>query len=319
MNDIQIKKIPSYQVMKEIEALIQPFRLAMPPPSRKPVVGPLISALRDVAWKMLGLRQSFEQIYAFLWQIVLHHLWQLAVDHSGQEWHFRGGIPWDKHIFHEVVIANEYQLPDFFKPEDIIVDVGMHVGSFCYAALARGSHNVYGYEADRENYNLATANLKPFGEGVHLHQKAVWRSDRRGDILYHPGSSAIGNSGGGTVYWTGGNKMDVIAFDDILQEVTHDGKDRVRMVKMDCEWAEFPILLTSRKLALIDSIHGEFHEMNDGRYDSTPIPPVAQIAGVERFTLDELTKCLKQAGFLVTATRSGNSRFGKFFATRQAA
>ena len=134
--------------------------------------------------------------------------------------------------------------------------------------------------------------------------------------MYHPGSSAIGNSGGGTVYWPEGNKMDVIAFDDILQELTHDGKDRVRMVKMDCEWAEFPILLTSRKLSLIDSIHGEFHEMNDGRYDSTPIPAVAQIAGVDRFTLDELTKCLNRAGFSVTVTRTGN-RIGMFFATRQ--
>ncbi len=311
MNHIRIEKIANHQIMREIQGLVETFKGATPPPSRKPVIGPLVSAVRDFAWRMLGLRQSFERIYAVLCQ--------LPVDDSRHEWHFREGTPWDKHIFQEVVIANEYKLPDSFKPEDIVVDIGMHIGSFCYAALARGSHNVYGYEADRENYNLAVANLKPFGERVHLHQKAVWRSDRRGDILYHPGSSSIGNSGGGTVYWPGENKMDVIAFDDILQEVTHDGKSSVRMVKMDCEWAEFPILLTSRKLSLIDSIHGEFHEMNDGKYDATPIPPVAQIAGIDRFTLDELTRCLERAGFSVTASRSANSQMGKFFATRKAA
>jgi hypothetical protein len=87
---------------------------------------------------------------------------------------------------------------------------------------------------------------------------------------------------------------------------------------MDCEFAEFPILLTSQKLSLIDNIHGEFHEMNDGKYDSTPIPPVAQIAGVERFTFGVLKKCLERAGFSITAIRSTDPRLGKFFAIRRA-
>jgi FkbM family methyltransferase len=308
LSGIRIEKIPSGQTMKEIDALVDCLKRAVPPSSRRHLVGPLVSGVRNLAWRMLGLGQSFEGIYtAFR---------RLAADQSGNEWHFREGAR-DKYIFHEVVVANEYKLPASFKPDDIIIDVGMHIGCFCYAALSRGSHRVYGYEADRENYNLAVINLRPFGERVHPYHKAVWRSDRTGDILFHPGSSSIGNSGGGTVYWPGDHKMDVIAFDDILQEVTDRGKNRVKLVKMDCEWAEFPILLTSRHLSLIDSIHGEFHEMNDGRHNSTPIPPVAQIAGVERFTLDELSKCLDRAGFSVTAARTADSGLGKFFATRQ--
>jgi FkbM family methyltransferase len=294
--------------MKEIAALVD--RVKQAPSSGRRLVGPFVSTVRNFAWRLLGLEQSFEGICAVLRQ--------LRIDHSGHEWHFREESPWDKHIFQEVVVANEYRLPDSFLPEDIIIDIGMHVGSFCYAALSRGSHSVYGYEADEDNYNLAVANLKLFGERVRLHHKAVWRSDRTGDILYHPGSSSIGNSGGGTVYWPAEHKVQVVAFDDVLLEVTHGGKDRVKLVKMDCEWAEFPILLTSRYLSLIDSIHGEFHEMNDGKHDFTPIPAVAQIPGVERFTLDELTKCLKGAGFSVTAIRVAGSGLGKFFATRQA-
>jgi FkbM family methyltransferase len=311
-SQIRTEKIPSLQLLREIENLVEPLRRTAPPTNRRAIVGHLVSAVRALAWRILGLRQSFQGIYTVLCQ--------LAVD-SGQEWHFREGTVWDKAIFHEVVAANEYRLPDSFQPEDVIVDIGMHFGSFCYAALSRGSHNVYGYEADQENYDLAVANLRPFGERVHLYHKAVWRSDRRGDILYHPGSSSISNSGGGGVYWPGEHQMDVIAFDDILQEVTQDGKNRVKLVKMDCECAEFPILLTSQKLFLIDNIHGEFHEMNDGKYDSTPIPPVAQVAGVERFTLDELKKCLYRAGFSVTAIRYAEpqyAKFGKFFATREA-
>jgi len=311
MNQIRIEKIPNHEMMRQILGLVETLQGTTPPASRKPVVGPLVSAIRNFAWRMLGLRQSFEGIYTVLCK--------LPVDAFRYEWHFREWTPFDKDIFHEVVDANEYRLPYSFKSQDIIVDVGMHIGSFCYAALSRGSHNVHGYEADRENYDLAVANLKPFGQRVHLHHKAVWRSDRRGDPLYHPGSSSHSNTGGGNVYWPGQNKMDVIAFDDILHEVTGGEKKRVKLVKMDCEFAEFPILLTSRKLSLIDSIHGEFHEMNDGQHDSTPIPPVAQVAGVERFTLDELTKCLGRAGFSVTTTRSPHPRLGKFFATRRAA
>jgi FkbM family methyltransferase len=273
-------------------------------------VGPLVSGVRNFAWRLLGLEQSFAGIHVALRR--------LGLDQSWHEWHFREESPWDQSIFHGVVVANEYQLPDSFNPEDIIIDVGMHFGSFCYAALSRGSHHVYGYEADRENYDLAAANLRPYGDRVHLYHKAVWRSDRTGDLLYHPGSCSMGNSGGGNIFWPGEQKLDVIAFDDILEEVTHDGKTRVKFVKMDCEAAEFPILLTSRKLSLIDTIHGEFHEVNDGKYDSTPIPSVAQIAGVERFTLEELEKCLDRAGFSVTATRSGDCGLGKFFATRRA-
>jgi FkbM family methyltransferase len=311
MNGIRVENIPNHQMMREIQRLVETLKRTTPPSSRRPVVGPLVSAIRNFAWKMLGLRQSIDGICNLLCQLPSYD--------SKYEWHFRDWTSFDKDIFHEVVDGNEYRLPNSFKPQDIIVDVGMHIGSFCYAALSRGSHNVHGYEADRENYDLAMANLKPFGQRVHLHHKAVWRSDRRGDTLYHPGSSSHSNTGGGNVYWPGQNKMAVIAFDDILEEVTDGGKKRVKLVKMDCEFAEFPILLTSRKLSLIDSIHGEFHEMNDGQHDSTPIPPVAQVAGVERFTLDELTKCLRQAGFSISTTRSPEPRLGKFFATRQAA
>src|SRR6476659_8442412 len=84
----------------------------------------------------------------------------------------------DEAIFHHLVDDDEYRLPASFDPEDVIVDVGAHIGSFCYAALARGAGRVHGYEADPRNFACAAANLRPFGDRIRLAHRAVWRSDR---------------------------------------------------------------------------------------------------------------------------------------------
>jgi hypothetical protein len=110
--------------------------------------------------------------------------------------------------------------------------------------------------------------------------------------------------------------LEVIAFDEIVRELTARYQQRVKLVKLHCDSSEFPILLTSRTLHLIDGIVDEFHEINDGRYNSQSIPPVARVAGVERFTIGVLTDCLRQAGFSVRSQRAGHSPLGHFVATR---
>ena len=82
---------------------------------------------------------------------------------------------------------------------------GMHIGSFAYAALARGCGSLYGFEPDPANFSLAVQNLKRFGNRAHLYQKAVWRSDRAGDALFHNGYPE-GNTGGGCVLHDSGSE-----------------------------------------------------------------------------------------------------------------
>ena len=45
----------------------------------------------------------------------------------------------DSAIFTNVVDDNEYNLPQSFEPDDIVVDIGAHIGGFSYAALERGA------------------------------------------------------------------------------------------------------------------------------------------------------------------------------------
>ena len=50
-------------------------------------------------------------------------------------------------------------------------------------------------------------------------------------------------------------------FDAVVDDVSMKGARRVNLLKIDCEGAEFPILLTSNRLAAIDRIVGEYHEL----------------------------------------------------------
>lgn len=236
------------------------------------------------------------------------------MDHPFQ---FRPGTH-DEGIFYSVCEANEYRLPEAFRPDDIIIDVGMHIGSFCYAALRRGSNHVHGFEAELSNYESAVRNLRPFGNRVSLHHKAVWRSDRDVHSLRFFGSSDGANTGGGNVVFAVGEcEVEAIPFDEVILAVTDGGRKRVRLLKIDCEGSEFPILLTSLNLHMIDQIIGEFHELG-GDYDPHKVlPEGTRVPGFERFTIVELSDVLRRAGFDVIWERPPEKNIGLFFASRR--
>src|SRR3954451_1163926 len=256
-----------------------------------------------------------------------------------EPWTFRDGTL-DQAIFNGVLVLNEYRLPERFAPGDIVIDVGAHIGSFAEAVVSRGCENVFCIEPDRSNFEIAAANLRPHIEAgrVELVRGAAWRSDRNADDLrfdgYHafpesfPGMAGIINTGGGSVIWGGGEPVAKVAFDDIVDRVTNRGERRVRLLKLDCEGAEWPILLTSQRLDLIGEICGEFHEIG-GEFleisEDRPVQaPVFSFQGVTSFTVELLVDYLTAAGFAVTwhrHVRPGGAveGLGLFFATREGA
>jgi FkbM family methyltransferase len=252
-------------------------------------------------------------------------------------WKFRPGTL-DRMIFNGVILHNEYRLPARFGPDDIVVDVGAHIGAFAYAVVLRGAEHVYGVEPDGVNCAIAAEHLRPYIDKgyVRLMQQAVWRSDPNDDELrfdgYHPfpqsfkGMEGIINTGDGSVIWGVGEPVEKVAFDDVVDLVTNRGEHRVRLLKLDCEGAEWPILLTSRRLHLVDEIVGEFHEIG-GPYleigeDRPSKAQVFQSDRVASFTIDEFVRCLRDAGFCVTHHRHQRpdgalEGLGLFFATRE--
>jgi FkbM family methyltransferase len=256
-----------------------------------------------------------------------------------EAWSFRNGTL-DRAIFNAVVLFNEYRLPASFAPEDIVIDVGAHIGSFAEAVLSRGCQNVYCIEPDRANFEIATSHLqRHIANGcVQLVRGAAWRSDRNTDELrfdgYHAfpksfsGMEGIVNTGNGSVVWGSGEPVAKLAFDEIVDLATNGGECRVRLLKLDCEGAEWPILLSSQRLELISEICGEFHEIGgpflEISEDRSATEPVFTFANAAALTIDVLVRHLEAAGFTVTYCRHKRpggalEGLGLFFATRESA
>ena len=227
-------------------------------------------------------------------------------------------------------VLSEYPtLPLSFAPGEVFIDVGCHTGAVCEFAARRGA-TVVGYEANRENYWFALLNLRDF-RSVAVHQAAIWRSDLQPSrpLLFTPHADTE-NTGGGSVmfsspedHWSArpreepeplsgigalsSHSVAAIALDDVL---TACGPTRV--LKLDAEGAEYPILLTSSRLDLVDSVVDEYHEFTEGAMAA--LAPDS-VVGTEPYTADLLCRCLAAAGFEVYATPARNGR-GIFAAQR---
>ena len=254
-----------------------------------------------------------------------------------EAWKFRPGTI-DRLIFDGVVALDEYRLPERFEPDDVVLDVGAHIGSFAYAVVLRGGKNVWSIEPDGANCAFAAEHLRPYVDGgyVRLMHAAVWRSDPNDDELRFDGYqvfpqsfldlAGVVNTGGGSVMWGVGEPVQKVAFDDVVDLATNRGERRVRLLKLDCEGAEWPILLTSRRLHLIDEIVGEFHEIGgtfleigEDRLSKAHVFHSDRVAG---FMVEEFVRFLNDAGFGVTYRRhlrpnGALEGYGLFFATRE--
>jgi FkbM family methyltransferase len=246
----------------------------------------------------------------------------------------------DEFVYRQVVAANEYNLPRAFRAEDIILDIGAHIGAFSYAAYLRGARHIWAFEANEQNAAVVQANLDEQIKAGHviITQSAVWRSDMDVGYLMHTGFPIIEvngenrgiNTGGGNVLWDNGAHIEVpaVKFDDIVRLATNNGQDLVRLLKIDAETSEFPILLTSKQLGYVAEIVGEYHEVG-GEHDDNIMPPGMQtgaLANVSAFTAELLREYLTDHGFEFTEVRfagnhpsnkGGKSNMGIFHARKR--
>jgi FkbM family methyltransferase len=229
----------------------------------------------------------------------------------------------DNIVMH-VVALDEYGIADLrFRPEDVVVDVGAHIGLFAQFCWMLGSRSVHCYEPDEQNFRVLQHNLgsKP---GFHLHDAAVWRSD---DPVWAPLaiSGPNGANTGACSVMAGGRAVDfpaqsiappagsssqvrTIPLDQILGAF-----DRVKLLKLDCEGSEFPILLTSQRLDRVDRIVGELHEVGEEMFALAE--PRGHVEGCTAYTRDLLVTRLETCGFRVR-TRRGSPRMYFFEALR---
>jgi FkbM family methyltransferase len=232
----------------------------------------------------------------------------------------------DDHIIAEVRGINAYRLPEQFGPTDIIIDVGAHIGAFADLCLERGAGHCYCFEACGDNYDLAEQNLAVYGERAQIrHAAIIGESRTRPATVRFTGmtrfASGLINSGGGNVLWPGGDncighseECRALSFDEVVDEILPPWRT-IRLLKLDCEASEFPILLTSQQLPWIDEIVGEFHEVGPEQYAA--LPPWAKVEGHDCYRVRDIALRLKSYGFRTEIEVAPGSHIGKFFARRR--
>ncbi len=148
-----------------------------------------------------------------------------------------------------------------FRPGDVVIDIGAHVGLVSlYLAKRHPYVRIHAFEPHPLNYENCVDNLR-------LNDVANVRPVRRavtgdGRTLTLRGLSR--NTGGATAVFemTGAvasGPVESMTLDDIFDDVLAPG-ERCRLLKIDCEGLEYEILPHARALDRVDYLVGEFHE-----------------------------------------------------------
>lgn len=218
---------------------------------------------------------------------------------------FREGTT-DSDCWSGIVGGNEYNLPDAIHPDALIVDIGTHIGSFVQACWNRGARRIISYEADRENYNIATLNVSAL-PGVSLFPLAVGRSDDRHEdrvriAAYERFFDGRINTGSGTLFsrhaTTTYTTVDCIRF-DLIQFA-----QPIEILKIDCEGSEWPILYTSKTLDRVKRIVGEYHSIPREMEKALDLRYECNRFDLEQFLYDQ--------GFKVVDVQKPNATHAQF-------
>ena len=183
--------------------------------------------------------------------------------------------------------------------DDLVIDVGAHIGAFSKLAIDRGASKVFAFEVDTENYMIAKSNLTKFisrGQ-ITLNQTAVWGSVEPKEKLYFGGyenwEENVNTGGGRLSTKPTTQKVKLVSLDNIIDTSLMNERKRIKFLKIDCEGSEWPILFTSQKLNQIDMISGELHELPESSEEFQQF----KVPGVSEYTAVELGKHLMSQGF----------------------
>ena len=151
------------------------------------------------------------------------------------------------------------------KKNDIVIDIGSHIGYFTiYAAKNAPEGIVYSIEPHKESFEILKKNLKlndlsnvkPFHAAITKITNTI--------TLYIDKKNKIGNSIFKTNETTESEEIDSFSLKDF---VINNKIKKIDFLKIDCEGAEFEILLNLDK-ELLDDIHKisvEVHENGNSK------------------------------------------------------
>jgi FkbM family methyltransferase len=186
----------------------------------------------------------------------LHHI---TVAHDGRPLRIAVGEYTDLEVVREVFASGVYTLPETLAPA-VILDVGSNIGASVKFLRARyPDAEIHAIEPDPTALITLRANTGDDPRTT-VHAVAVGgRTERKPFYQSHHGwaSSFSGDRRAAGGRWT---VVDVLSLEDLLRRVGHD---RVDLIKMDIEGAEWDVFATTRLGDHADVVLGELHDQDD--------------------------------------------------------
>lgn len=170
----------------------------------------------------------------------------------------------DRNLINEICIKNDYTRHFKIKEGDIVVDIGANIGIFSILASQRAK-KVYSFEPVLENFKMLTSNVKLNQKtNCILLNKAVSNTvgSRR---LFLADDNFGGNSFSGDHWQVKEHSQSIEVETTNLETFIKKNKiDQIDFLKIDCEGAEYEILMNCSKsvLSKIKKISMEFHNFN---------------------------------------------------------
>lgn len=160
------------------------------------------------------------------------------------------------------LVADIYGLAAIpFRPGDVVIDIGAHVGLVTmYLAKRWPFLRIVAFEPYPPNYRNCAENLILNRiSNVRLHPQAVTDDGREIVLRCNPV-----NSGGATAVFalpcsSEWEPVRSVTLDHIFATEL-DPRERCRLLKVDCEGMEYEILRGAQSLGRVDYLAAEFHE-----------------------------------------------------------
>jgi len=183
----------------------------------------------------------------------------------------------DENVIRSGFCEDEYGVLGLgLKPGDAVVDIGAHIGAvtLLLAASCPGLR-IFSFEPILENFELLKKNVQanPYDGEFNIFNEAVWFYD--GDEVRMYGG---GESKGGKIHRFIGSQFLIADYLDekkyaiaptiSLSAIFEENRIRdCQFLKIDCEGAEYGIFKGCPKevLAMIERIHGEYHNIDPDR------------------------------------------------------
>jgi hypothetical protein len=90
---------------------------------------------------------------------------------------FKAQNAFEATIVRSVIQWDEYQVfGQHFRPEDVVIDIGAHIGSFSFACHYLGSRDIHAFEANPTIFARLRHHVSDL-PGMYLYNRAVFRSD----------------------------------------------------------------------------------------------------------------------------------------------